>query len=304
MWRGVSDAPAAARTQRGTVMNLRTAYCAKIGIEDMRFAVSIDHSYSLCSHGTQVHNHAMHELHFVRQGLYTYIIADRSVAIGAGQLCWIPPCTYHAKQAAHTNSGGYSIKFTCEAKPGTAPALAHTIGAMGTYRLYPAPEALFGCLDGIHAAYTHDGWGKRERIDALLVLLLTDVAGLLTRQAVTRNPSISPQADDITYAIDEFFCTHYMGQPTTADLAKSLFVSERHVNRLLQREYGLSFKSKLAEMRVNAAKDYLRLPGLSVAQVAGTVGYSSVQHFGKAFKAFTGQTPRQYRMANSGAAAQ
>jgi AraC family transcriptional regulator len=45
------------------------------------------------------------------------------------------------------------------------------------------------------------------------------------------------------------------------------------------------------DLRINKAKELLQHQGLSVTDVANTLGYSSISHFSTAFKRVTGMKP-------------
>ena len=68
--------------------------------------------------------------------------------------------------------------------------------------------------------------------------------------------------------------------------------------RTLQAKLGesqLSFSDILEEQRVVLAKGYLKRQELSLDDVAANLGYSEQSSFGRAFKRWTGLTPKQFR---------
>ena len=58
---------------------------------------------------------------------------------------------------------------------------------------------------------------------------------------------------------------------------------------------GLSFSDILEEQRVALAQSYLKQANLALDDVAANLGYSEQSSFGRAFKRWTGVTPKQYR---------
>ena len=48
-------------------------------------------------------------------------------------------------------------------------------------------------------------------------------------------------------------------------------------------------------IRMENAKELLKNEGLSIADVAASVGYLDTNYFGKVFKKYSGITPGQYR---------
>ena len=76
--------------------------------------------------------------------------------------------------------------------------------------------------------------------------------------------------------------------------AASLGVSARTLQRRLQAQ-GLSFQDVLDEVRHRSAEHYLADRRLQLSDVALLLGYSEQSAFNRAFKRWTGRTPRQWR---------
>ena len=81
---------------------------------------------------------------------------------------------------------------------------------------------------------------------------------------------------------------------TVAEVARELDTSERSLHRRLRAE-GLSFSALLAEHRMAEAKRRLEGPNASIQQVAFALGFKTAASFHRAFKRWTGMTPRQYQ---------
>lgn len=77
--------------------------------------------------------------------------------------------------------------------------------------------------------------------------------------------------------------------------AKRAGLSVRHASRLFQLELGKSFREHLAELRLERAKALLRETEMSVIEVAGETGWSSLAHFNSVFRRRVGSTPSQFR---------
>ena len=92
------------------------------------------------------------------------------------------------------------------------------------------------------------------------------------------------------------------GEPTVARMAKQLGVSERSLHRHLEQE-GAHFGALLAEVREALARRYLDNPGFGVAEIAFLLGFAEHSSFSRAFKRWTGLSPRAYRKRARGEAA-
>ena len=84
------------------------------------------------------------------------------------------------------------------------------------------------------------------------------------------------------------------GAPKMEALAKQLHVSARTLQRRLA-EHRTTFQDAVDAVRCERARQYLRDPHLGVSEVAFLLGYSDLSTFDRAFKRWTGKTPREFR---------
>lgn len=81
-------------------------------------------------------------------------------------------------------------------------------------------------------------------------------------------------------------------------VARSFDMSRRNIQRVLSNE-GQSFRDIARRTKVARGKELLRETDASITDISVNLGYASVAHFGRAFKAETDQTPSAYREAAS-----
>jgi AraC-like DNA-binding protein len=86
------------------------------------------------------------------------------------------------------------------------------------------------------------------------------------------------------------------GEASAADVARSLGFSRRTLARRLAAE-GLGFESVLEAMRRDLAVRYLADRDLSISQIAWLLGYRETSAFSRAYKRWTGRSPREARNA-------
>lgn len=79
-------------------------------------------------------------------------------------------------------------------------------------------------------------------------------------------------------------------------IAKTFFISQNHVSRVLKSKIGKSYKEYLNDVRINEAKRLLKNTPMTVLNVAGNVGYTDIRAFNRLFKKYTNQTPNEYRV--------
>ena len=87
-----------------------------------------------------------------------------------------------------------------------------------------------------------------------------------------------------------------------SDLSKVVDISERTISNAINQELGKNFFQFINEYRVNEIKEQLKNPNndhLKILSLAFDVGFNSKASFNRVFKAYTGQTPKEYRSTNS-----
>ena len=89
-----------------------------------------------------------------------------------------------------------------------------------------------------------------------------------------------------------------LGSPTQADIASTLGMSLRNLQRKLS-EQGTSFKDILEQTRRKLALEYIEQRHLTLGEIAYLVGFSSAANFNRAFKRWTGVSPGEFRVSHS-----
>ena len=93
----------------------------------------------------------------------------------------------------------------------------------------------------------------------------------------------------------QYILSHYHDPTITNDrLAGLCGMSTVHFRKSFENTYGLSPIRYLNNYRLQKARDLLGSDYGTIAQAAESTGYSSVYHFSKMFRKYTGLSPSQY----------
>jgi YesN/AraC family two-component response regulator len=103
-------------------------------------------------------------------------------------------------------------------------------------------------------------------------------------------------ADQEVKKIVETIATRYTDQNLSLhNLSKDIGISPTKVSELLQKNFNLSFKQYLNNIRLAESQRLLRDTDRQVSEIAYAVGYTSVTHFHRVFKQVFDQSPNEYR---------
>lgn len=117
---------------------------------------------------------------------------------------------------------------------------------------------------------------------------------LLSKQAEALLAVLPDGEDDFEQQLREYLRAQLPhGTPTLDNAATHLNMSSRTLHRRLE-DRGMNFAALLREVRGALAKQYLDDNKLSLSEIAFMLGYSEQSAFSRAFKQWTGQTPRAY----------
>lgn len=126
------------------------------------------------------------------------------------------------------------------------------------------------------------------------------LAAMLERQVEAVLAALPPR-DDVEHGLRRRLSRQMLeGEPSLDRVAAELGLSGRTLRRQLQAR-GWSFRRLLEDTRQRLAADYLRDPGLGLAEVALLLGYSEQSAFNRACRRWTGLSPRRWRQRLTGA---
>lgn len=98
--------------------------------------------------------------------------------------------------------------------------------------------------------------------------------------------------------VKKYLQHNYMMYDISLDsVSEKLGLSASYFSAQFKKEFGINFLEYLTDLRISAAKELLRDPLRSTAEIAGMVGYESPNYFTRAFKKKTGMTPTDFRRA-------
>lgn len=132
-------------------------------------------------------------------------------------------------------------------------------------------------------------------------LLLNYCTRYYDRQFITRK-NVNR---DILSSVEEVLTTYFQspelsgkGLPTVKYLADQVHLSPNYLSDLLKRETGMNAQDRIHYYLIEEAKNLLLGSGISVSELAFSLGFEYPQYFSRLFKSKTGMTPLEFRNSN------
>ena len=93
----------------------------------------------------------------------------------------------------------------------------------------------------------------------------------------------------------EYISSHLGQQISLEEVAQKAFISPGYMSTLFKDQTGENFMDYVIRQRINESKRLLRTTGMSIGDIALSVGYADPRHFSKVFQKQVGMKPSEYR---------
>lgn len=104
--------------------------------------------------------------------------------------------------------------------------------------------------------------------------------------------------DQIAGQIIDYLKTSYK-TASLEEAAKLIHLSPNYLSKIFKRKTGKNFSEYLLEIKMERAAALLRDINLKTYEIAEEVGYDNPKNFTRAFKQYSGKTPREFREQDS-----
>ncbi|MGN0506935.1 MAG: helix-turn-helix domain-containing protein [Lachnospiraceae bacterium] len=128
-----------------------------------------------------------------------------------------------------------------------------------------------------------------DRITNLQYHMVLDFAEHMERIRFGKQPT------QLTLAVTNYI-QHHLSEPISAEeIARSLFISRPYLSAKFKEETGETLTDFILKEKTEEAKRLLRYSDKTATAIGSYLGFSSLGHFSRVFKKYTGRTPMEYR---------
>jgi AraC-like DNA-binding protein len=244
---------------------------------------------------------------YVASGTGRFSVGDEAFDVGAGDLIWIPPDTFHEMRGHPPKMFVAYLHFDLVYDPKRSPRVPRGVHyASGPHELmHPAwsvqPIAGWrGLLPVVNgpAVYAlmkqtimeHRGAHQPLRVSGLMLQILGEIA-LGLSAAITNAGAHWP----VMRRLAEKIVAKPEIEFDLGSLARTARMSESHFRRLFRETHGESPHAMQNRARMQKACELVLHSGRSISEIASSLGFSTVHNFSRAFRREIGVSPREYQ---------
>lgn len=151
----------------------------------------------------------------------------------------------------------------------------------------PKLNFFFGLIEEEMKKQSGDNQLKAQYANCILL----NLASQFTKKGFEKTSNTS---QDWAYRIKNILENNAYSNESTEDLLNHLELSYRQLSRCFQKEFKISIKKFLVQLRIKKAQELLLTENLSVADIAYDLGFSSSQHLSLQFKEVLGLPPLEW----------
>lgn len=263
-----------------------------------RYVTSVAQKYKTGS------SHTPSEINFFFSGSGKYKIGTRTYEFKEGDIFFIPPSVSHLITERYEDTDHLNIWFVPDSlglDSGKNPNAFNDIFARiktDEKIHFDTSHSFYRTLKTIIMHIYDEVRSKKTGYAQLVQLKLAELTLQLVREFECSVGDVNISPNPQTEAIDntlEYIQGSVKKNFTLAELAKVANMSPSHFGAVFKEINGITPWEYITSKKMELAKSLLKDKTKSVGEVIAECGYTSTANFNRAFKIYTGITPREYR---------
>ena len=247
-----------------------------------------------------MHTHAYAELFACTEGTMTLHTEYGSIEIKRGDIALMPRGIFHVAElesdTVYGAIGMLGVEIENERGGGIFKLLSPIIDARITV-LYRNKGEIADKISRVAKSTrpSHSPIPVIELIPLLIELAELDDGEIIGLRA-TDSKNSGAESDITRFLIlEEIINTNYTEDYSADEIAAKLFITRRHMDRILKQHHGKTLREIIVGNRIELAKRLLIMTDGSIEKIAQHTGFKAATAFRSAFSKATGMTPTEYR---------
>lgn len=286
------DIPSPARYNSNMKSNLYSGARIPYAIKTLIYVRRVDTQFN------PLHKHVEWEIILPIEGDVTHIINDRAVPLPPGKMLLSKPYDFHEiANNVDSEYRHYDLYLSSEHMKRICDFISPDIySVMSQTERFPAIDIdehfRFAVFDKIEELLSLQNVSPTSPYTlALYDALLFSVVTAFIREELRLEEGVPTWLTELLTTINS---RAMMGR-SIHEIVQTTFYTHGRLCTLFKKYMGCTLVEYVTTVRMEQAKNLLRNKELSILDICGKVGYDSLSHFIKLFRAHTGETPNQYR---------
>lgn len=242
----------------------------------------------------RMHRNQTAEILYIVKGSMNLVFEKISYSAQAGDILVVPPATRHRDE--FDTDKGIGI-FYCSFSWSLSRKFFKSVTNDKLSKLSPlcrnSIADIFGQITADLAGGSDaDLLVTRARVLTILLTVLRELT-MPNIPDTKENPPRLRRRQILQQSTD-YLNQHYAEHISLDDIADAIDISPYYLSHVFSEETGLSLFSRLTDLRMEKAAEFLRSGKLNVSQVAHQVGYDSANYFSKVFRKHFKCSPSQF----------
>ncbi len=241
----------------------------------------------ICETPYPAHVHDVVEIVCLTQGKLVMTIAGEQLKLSPGDIAMAFPATPHSYDAVSEDARGLALIF----RPDTIAEFSRTFRNMAPVHPLlkkemqpPMLETLVSNLQKLSQKES-----SPLRLGYMHLFLSYLFTGAQLRMAE------KPLTSGLTYQVLHYISAHFTEPLTLESTARAMGISRIHLSHIFSQQLHINFRQHINALRINYAQALLRDPNYTISQIVYLCGYGNPRTFNRAFIAYCGMQPGQYR---------
>lgn len=244
------------------------------------------------------HNHSFFEIHYCLDGDGILDVCGVPYILRPNMFIITPPYCHHTcvRQSDDFKKFVWGVRISATDKDAMASidelcALSIKIGAVA------ASKVMENCIDTIECCLGNTSGNHIDVIKATLATIFYEMEALVLDTAKITKDSIQLKLknDDLVQQAITYMSDNLSMRCSVTEIAEEFMLSKRHFTRIFQSCTGISPANYYKKLRFIKAEKLLLDTNMTLEEISANVGYSDGFTFSKAFKAYSGASPKEFR---------
>lgn len=236
-----------------------------------------------------------YSMHVIRKGHCTFIFPDESMlTVAEGNFVIFPP---GLSEKILTETRCFSkLTFRFRLVPKATEKgdfYASAIACLKTVRSYAFNKNAAMLAEQIRELYEEPGYDINSALlsltQALVLNILNTVKKVCDQKEHIQDARVKQAVAYIKQTVS--------AETSVGQIAEQVQISARQLNRLFEKEFGITAGEYMIRARRKRLRDLLMNPELSLTEIVCEMNYNDVASLSRDFKRAEGITPRQFRKA-------